>query len=88
MSLRDALAGGLLLVGVMLAVQGAITTPTATVHECSGTAVQDPEPPTPTPTCVTYTERAWGQQLYVLGLGLGVAALGAGVVFVDSRYGR
>lgn len=85
MSLRDALAGGVLLLGVLLTVQGVLVTPTATVQECSGTAVQNPESPTPTLTCTTYTERAWWQQLYAVGLGVTVTALGVGILVVDGR---
>ena len=85
MSLRYALAGGLLLLGVLLTAQGAVTTPTATVRACSGTAAEDPGTPTSTPTCTTYTERARGQQLYMVGLGVGVTALGVGVVVADRR---
>lgn len=87
MSLRYAVAGGLLLVGILLAGQGLLTTPTATVVECEGSSSADATTPSPTPDCTRYTERAWGQQLYVVGLGLGVVALGVGIVVADRRFG-
>lgn len=88
MSLRDALVGGLLLVGVLLTAQGAVSTPIVTVQECSGSGSVDAETPSATPECVRYTERAWGQQLYVVGLGVGVIALGAVVVVADRLLTR
>lgn len=88
MSLREALVGGLLLVGVLLTAQGAVPTPTATVQECSGSSSADAETPSATPECVRYTERAWGQQLYIVGLGVGITALGVGVVVADRRLAR
>lgn len=88
MSLRDALVGGLLLVGLLLAGQGLLSTPTATVQECSATSSANATTPSPTPECVEYTERAWGQQLYVVLLGLGIAGLGGAIVVVDRRFGN
>lgn len=89
MSLRYAVAGGLLVLGLLLAAQGALTTPTATVVECSGSSSADAIASTPTPDCTRYTERAWDQQLYVVALGLGVASLGVAIVLADrSGNGR
>ena len=89
MSLRYAVAGGLLVLGLLLAAQGALTTPAATVVECSGSSSADATASTPTPDCTRYTERAWGQQVYAVALGLGVASLGVGIVLADrSVAGR
>lgn len=87
MSLRYTLVGGLLVLGLLLAAFGIVSTPRATVLECSGSSSADATTPSPTPDCVRYTERAWGQQLYIVGMGLGIAGLGAAIVVVDRRIG-
>lgn len=88
MSLRYSVAGGLLLLGLLLSAQGVVSTPTATVVECTGSSSAAGETPTATPDCVRYTERSWGQQLYVVGLGVSIAVLGVGVVVVDRNLHR
>lgn len=88
MSLRYALAGGLLLLGLLLAAQGLISTPQATVVECTGSSSADATTASPTPECTRTTEWAWRQQLYMVGLGLVIATLGVGVVYADRRYAR
>lgn len=85
MSHRYAVAGGLVVLGLLLGAQGALTTPTATVVECSGSSSAEATASTPTPDCTRYTERAWGQQGYVVALGLDVASLGVGIVLADRR---
>jgi hypothetical protein len=88
MSLRYTLVGGMLLLGLLLAAQALLSTPMVTVEECTATGVAEATTPSSTPDCVRYTERAWGQQLYLFVLGLGIAGLGVGLVVVDRRLVR
>jgi hypothetical protein len=80
-----AIAAGLLVVGLLLAAQGGVAQPTVTSETCTqeGTAEAAGNESTPTTTCTTRTEPATGQQRYVVGLGVGIASLGAGIVGTD-----
>lgn len=86
MSIRYALVGGLLLLGLLLTSYGVVSTPHATVQKC--TSADAANSTSPTPECSTYTERAWGAQLYTIAMGLGVTGLGVAVVVIDRRLAR
>ena len=80
-----AVAAGLLVVGLLLATQGAVAQPTVTSETCTqeGSAEAAGNESTPTTTCTTTTEPATGQQRYIVGLGVGIASRGAGIVGTD-----
>ncbi|NHX37252.1 MULTISPECIES: hypothetical protein [Halolamina] len=82
---RDAVAAGLLLLGLLLVVQGVAAQPTVTSETCTGTSTAEEGEigSTATTTCTTTTEPAPGARRYVLGLGAGIGTLGAGIVGVD-----
>lgn len=75
-----AVAAGLLVVGLLLTAQGAAAQPTVTSETCTGESTPEGKS---TPTCTTTTEPATGQKLYIVGLGVGIASLGGGIVGVD-----
>lgn len=85
MKFRYALAGGMVLLGLVLLAQGVVSTPRVTSVECTGSSSADAETPSATPECTRTTERAWGQQLYIVGLGAAIAALGVGIVVTDRK---
>ena len=80
-----AVAAGLLVIGLLLTAQGVVAQPTVTSESCTGEASSDAADgaSTATPTCTTTTEPATGQKRYIVGLGIGIASLGAGIVGVD-----
>ncbi|WP_049979920.1 hypothetical protein [Halolamina rubra] len=81
-----AVAAGTLVIGLLLAAQGVVAQPTVTTESCTGqgsAAANGGSTTTATGTCTTTTEPATGQLLYIVSLGLGIAALGAGIVGVD-----
>lgn len=82
---RYAVAAGLLLLGLLLVAQGVAAQPMVTSETCTGTstASQGGDASTATMTCTTTTEPAPGARRYILGLGAGIGALGAGIVGAD-----
>lgn len=82
--LRYVVAGGLLLVGLGLAARGIITQPMMTGVTCESSAsAAGNATATAPPECARTTEPATGQRLYIVGLGVAVGSLGAGIVGVD-----
>jgi hypothetical protein len=88
MTLRYTVAAGCLLIGLLLVVQGLTVSPQVTSVECTSSSSANTTGPSPTPDCVQTSEPAIGQRLYILGLGVSVAGLGATVIVLDCRFAR
>lgn len=88
--IRYLVAGGLLVIGVGLVVQGVVSQPTVTSVTCEGNASASGAngSATPTPDCTRTTESAPGQRFYVIGLGGAIGLLGGAVVATDRWLAR
>lgn len=86
MTLRYTVAGGCLLLGLLLVGQGFLVSPQVTSVECTSSSAANATEPTSTPDCVRTSEPATGQHLYIFALGTCIAGVGAVVIALDRRF--